>query len=96
MLKTRAGALGGGGAHTSTGTRLLRRKEVEATTGLSKSHIYDLMKRGLFPSASSTEREGRRLGEFRGAGLVRRSYRPARSGSGVSGLQHRREDRGPR
>ena len=49
MLKTRAGALGGGGAHSSTGTRLLRRKEVEATTGLSKSHIYDLMKRGLFP-----------------------------------------------
>ena len=50
MLKTKAGdIIGGGGAHTSTGTRLLRRKEVEATTGLSKSHIYDLMKRGLFP-----------------------------------------------
>jgi prophage regulatory protein len=29
--------------------RLPRRKEVEATTGLSKSAIYDLVKRSLFP-----------------------------------------------
>jgi prophage regulatory protein len=29
--------------------RLLRRKEVEQLTGLSRSAIYDLMMRGVFP-----------------------------------------------
>ena len=28
---------------------LLRRHEVEAATGLSRSHLYDLMRRGEFP-----------------------------------------------
>ena len=31
--------------------RLLKRPEVESTTGLSKSHIYELMTRGAFPRA---------------------------------------------
>lgn len=41
MLKTRAGEI--------IGTRLMRRPDVEALTGLSKSYIYDLMERGIFP-----------------------------------------------
>ena len=38
-----------GASVSDTGPRLLKRREVEAITGLSKSHLYDLMKRGLFP-----------------------------------------------
>jgi prophage regulatory protein len=41
MLKTRAGE--------AIGTRLMKRPEVESLTGLSRSAIYDLMTRGLFP-----------------------------------------------
>lgn len=29
--------------------RILRRAEVEAKTGFKRAHIYDLVKRGLFP-----------------------------------------------
>ena len=41
MLKTRAGEI--------VGTRLMKRPEVEGLTGLSRSAIYDLRTRGVFP-----------------------------------------------
>ena len=48
MLKTRAGAIiGTGGAEIAP--RLMKRPEVEVLTGLSRSSIYDLMTRGVFP-----------------------------------------------
>ncbi len=38
--------------HTNTPTpRLLRRREVEALTGLGRSTIYEMMSKGLFPRA---------------------------------------------
>lgn len=36
-------------AHFQQQTALIRRKEVERLTGLSRSRIYDLMKQGAFP-----------------------------------------------
>ena len=49
MLKTKAGdIIGTGGAERA---RLMKRPEVEVLTGLSRSAIYDLMTRGVFPRA---------------------------------------------
>lgn len=36
-------------AHVQQQAALIRRKEVERLTGLSRSRIYDLMKQGAFP-----------------------------------------------
>ena len=47
MLKTRAGDI--------IGTHLMKRPEVEAVTCLSKSYIYMLMAKGLFPRPANLE-----------------------------------------
>jgi prophage regulatory protein len=36
--------------------RMLRRREIEGITGLSRSAIYDLMTRGLFPRPVTVSR----------------------------------------
>ncbi|MGP6089857.1 helix-turn-helix transcriptional regulator [Antarctobacter jejuensis] len=43
------GSAADAGFEHSNQTRLLRRREVEAFTGLSRSTLYDWMKRGEFP-----------------------------------------------
>jgi len=35
--------------HTQTKHRFIRISEVKSTTGLSRSHIYDLISKGAFP-----------------------------------------------
>lgn len=54
--------------------RILRRPDVEARTGLSRSTIYDWMKRGEFPKPVA-------LGAWRSAGRVARKRRYRVAGS---------------
>lgn len=51
---------------TDMAERILRRPDVEARTGLSRSTIYDWMKRGEFPKpvALGTRRVGWREGDI--------------------------------
>jgi prophage regulatory protein len=49
LLKTRAGDIIGTGGPIDPRLRLIKRPEVSLLPGLSRSAIYDLMTRGVFP-----------------------------------------------